>query len=73
MEKFDPTKFGKTVFWVVCAAAVGIATQLDTIGGFGAVEWTTAGVVAFVYGVLRSALGWARQTDGFPEWLKKVL
>ncbi len=78
MEQFDALKFFKRVFWVVLAGGVGIATQIEAVGGadgfqLSDVDWTTGGMLMFVYGAIRAAVGWANANR--PDWAvgKKVL
>lgn len=78
MEKFDAVKYFKTIFWVVLACAIGVGTQIAAVSGpdgfqLSDVDWTPLGMGAFLWGAIRSTIGWANANR--PEFapLKKVL
>lgn len=78
METFDWLKFSKTIFWVVVAGSVGIATQIEQVAGddglqLSDIDWTSAGLLTFGWGVARSAVGWWNASR--PPWAvgRKVL
>lgn len=78
METFDFLKWAKTIFWIMLAGAFGIVSQMQAVGGVDGfqlsdIDWTAAGMGLFLWGAIRSSIGWANASR--PDWapFKKLL
>ncbi len=77
-KDFDALKWFKRIFWVIVAGSLGIATQINQVAGDDGfqmtdIDWTSAGILMFVWGASRATVGWMNANR--PPWAvgKKLL